>query len=541
MLSAWLNPLLMEDFPFISLCCIVCGACCLMQLTTVVCRAMKLQFSLRQKITLGYLGYYAVALLIIALSLFTYIELRLIEQKVLVGERITELFDATLEIRRFEKNYFLYRQDADFLEGKRYAAIVDKLLESDAADFSVLASAPRILALKNEVRAYRALMAEYVQGDAADMRQVELLEGKIRKIGKDIVMIAGGMAATERRMIRASLDRFRAILVVSIALLSLLMVAIGWMLSRMVVRPLKHMDRCVEAVSSGRFDKLAAPSEDREIISITQAFNHMIGELELRQKRLLRSERLASLGTMLAGVAHELNNPLSNISLSCQILLEEVGESDPERKKELLGQIDEQTERARNIVRALLDFARDKPGRRERVPLAALFDETILFLKGETPPGVRVVTEIPADIVLQADRQRLEQAFLNLIKNALEAIGDSGEIRIVATRRRLTREDAVSWLGGNSRFLGKCYPAAEVVDIEIRDCGQGIPDEVLLRIFDPFFTTKEVGRGMGLGLFIVYEIVEEHNGCISVESEVGHGTAFHIRLPLENSAVQQQH
>ncbi|MHB9103327.1 MAG: sensor histidine kinase, partial [Sulfuricella sp.] len=325
---------------------------------------MKHQSSLRQKITLGYLGYYAMALLIIALSLFTYIELRLIEQKIKLGGRITELFDATLEIRRFEKNYFLYRQDADWQEGNRYAAKVVGLLGGNAADFSVLASAPRIAKLRNEVRAYRALMAEYVQ---ADPHQKTLLEAQVRRVGKDVVTMAEGMADAERRMIRESLDRFRATLVVSIVLISLLMVVIGWMLSRLVVRPLRHMDRCVEAVSSGRLDKLVAPSGDREIISITQAFNRMIGELELRQKRLLRSEKLASLGTMLAGVAHELNNPLSNISLSCQILLEEVGDCDPEQGKELLEQIDEQTERARRIVRALLDFARDKPVKREKV------------------------------------------------------------------------------------------------------------------------------------------------------------------------------
>lgn len=497
---------------------------------------MKLQSSLRQKITLGYLGYYVMALLIIALSLFTFIELRMIEQKVVLGERITELFDATLEIRRFEKNYFLYRQDADFQEGKRYATKVVDLIESNAADFSLLASAPRVAALGNEVRAYRELMAEYVKGDTADARQRELLEAQIRKVGKDVVAIAEGMAETERRRIRESLDRFRSILAASIALLSLLMIAVGWALSRMVVRPLKHMDSCVEALSSGRLDKLAAPSEDSEIISITQAFNHMIGELELRQKMLLRSEKLASLGTMLAGVAHELNNPLSNISLSCQILQEEIEESDAARRKELMEQIDEQTERARNIVRALLNFARDKPVKRDKVPLADLFSEVILFLKGETPPGVNIVSEIPADIELPADRQRLEQAFLNLIKNALEAIGAAGEIRITAAKRHLAKGKDVSRPIENHRSIGKCFHGGDAVDIEIRDSGPGIPAEALPHIFDPFFTTKEVGHGMGLGLFIVYEIIDEHNGCISVESEAGHGSVFHIRLPLDSVA-----
>ena len=501
---------------------------------------MKHQSSLRQKITLGYMGYYAIALLIIALSLFTYIELRLIEQKIMVGEHITELFDATLEIRRFEKNYFLYRQPADIQEVTRYASKADELLESSAADFSGLALEPQILKVQNEVRAYRALMEEYVKDDPAGTRQKELLEIQIRKVGKDIVAITERMAGVERSLIRATLDRFRTILLISIALLSLLMIVIGWLLSRMVVRPLRHMDSCVEAVSSGRLDRIIVPSDDSEIISITQAFNHMIGELELRQKRLLRSEKLASLGTMLAGVAHELNNPLSNISLSCQILLEEIGENDLERKKEMLEQIDEQTERARRIVRSLLDFARDKPVKREKIALSSLFDEVLLFLKGETPPGVNIISEIPAEIVLQADRRRLEQAFLNLIKNALEAIGESGEIHIKAARQRLTKESFVAEKGHDTRFLGKCYPGSEAIDIEIRDSGPGIPADILPRIFDPFFTTKDVGKGMGLGLFIIYEIVEEYNGCISVDSEPGRGTSFHIRLPLESVDGAQQ-
>jgi two-component system NtrC family sensor kinase len=494
---------------------------------------MKLQSSLRQKITLGYLGYYVMALLIVALSMFTFLELRLIDNKVTLGEHISELFDATLEIRRFEKNYFLYRQEADLQESKRYAVKVIDLIESNTADFAKLASAPRISALRNDIRAYLALMDEYAGTGTTAAVQTELLDAQIRKAGKDVVTIAEEIAGTERRKIRASLDRFRFILLSSIVLISLLMVAVGWALSRMVARPLKHMDSCVRAVSSGRLDRLATPSEDREFISITQAFNHMLDELELRQKMLLRSEKLASLGTMLAGVAHELNNPLSNTFLSTQILLEEVEENDAARRKELLQQVEEQTVRARNIVCDLLDFARDKPVKRENVLLAPLFEEVILFLRRETASDVRVVTEIAADIELQADRQRLERAFLNFIKNALEAMDETGEIRISAVRRHLSRDSAVSRLDEGDKSLGKCFQEGDAVDIEIRDNGPGIPAEILPRIFDPFFTTKDVGRGMGLGLFIAYGIIEEHGGCILAESEVGRGTVFHIRLPLE--------
>ncbi len=497
---------------------------------------MKLQSSLRQKITLGYLGYYFMALLVVALSLFIYFELRLIEQKIKLGEQITELFDAALEIRRFEKNYFLYRQGADLHEGNRYAAKAEELLDRNAVEFSGLTLAPRLAKLHNEVRMYRALMAEYVRTELADAAHITALEAQIRKTGKVIVTIAEDMAGIERSLIRATLDRLRATLVVSIVLLTLLMTAIGWLLSRLVVRPLQHMDHCVESLASGKLDKLTPPSSDREIVSITQAFNHMIVELELRQKSLVRSEKLAALGTMLAGVAHELNNPLSNISLSCQILLEEINENDPARKAELLEQIDEQTVRARNIVRALLDFARDRPVRREPVALATLLDETIHFLNGDRAPNITIACDIPANIVLQGDRPRLQQAFLNLIKNALHALGDSGNIQIHANLLPHPFDSG----SDDDHAKTKCHSLKEAVDIEIHDNGPGIPSDILPRIFDPFFTTKDVGQGMGLGLFIVHGIIEESGGCITAESQPGQGTSFHIRLPLDHAVAVAQ-
>jgi signal transduction histidine kinase len=304
------------------------------------------------------------------------------------------------------------------------------------------------------------------------------------------------------------------------------------MLSRMVVRPLKHMEESMEAVANGRRDQIDIPSADREIVSLTHAFNHVLQELELRQKHLVRSEKLASLGTLLSGVAHELNNPLSNISSSCQILMEEGEGADHEFGREMLAQIDEQTIRARNIVRSLLDFARDREFKREALPLAGLVAETLRFIKGQVPSRVSVVTDIPADIEIQGDKQRLQQVFLNLIKNALEALEGAGEIAIRAVRRGTAQAEESP---GSFKFLAQCNPAEEAVEIEIRDNGHGIPPEVLPRIFDPFFTTKDVGKGSGLGLFVVYEIIEEHGGCIAAESEQGKGTAFHIRLPLNKA------
>ncbi|MDP2155128.1 MAG: ATP-binding protein [Sulfuricella sp.] len=485
--------------------------------------------SLRQKITFGY---YAIGALIVGLSLFAFVELRLIEGKVLAGEMISDFFDTTLEIRRFEKNYFLYRQPADAAENAAYVARAQRLLQDNFADFSSLTEAARVAVLRDALERYSRLMTEYVRMPVSGAAQSEALESLIRKAGKEVVTIAEEIARVERKRLQSSLERHRYSLIVSIVVLILLVIAIGQVLSRMVARPLKQMEESMEAVANGRRDQIDIPSADREIVSLTNAFNHVLQELELRQKHLVRSEKLASLGTLLSGVAHELNNPLSNISTSCQILIEELESADPEFKRELLVQIDEQTGRARNIVRSLLDFARDREFKRETLPLAGLIAETLRFIKGQVPSRVAIVTDIPADIEIYGDKQRLQQVFLNLIKNAIEALEGAGEIAIHAVRSDAGQAEEAP---GRFKFLAQCNPSEEAVEIEIRDNGHGIPPEVLPRIFDPFFTTKDVGKGSGLGLFVVYEIIEKHGGCIAAESESGKGTAFHIRLPLNKA------
>jgi signal transduction histidine kinase len=306
--------------------------------------------------------------------------------------------------------------------------------------------------------------------------------------------------------------------------LALFMIALGQTLSRRVAQPLQQLEDNVEAISAGKRDTLPLVSQDREIVSITLAFNQMLKELEVRQKHLLRSEKLASLGTLLSGVAHELNNPLSNIWSSCQILQEELNEADPAQQQVLLAQIDEQCERARHIVSSLQDFARERHFTRENFPLRQLVEQTLRFVKAEIPSQVTITLDIADTLYLDADRQRMQQVFLNLIQNALDAISGNGSIDIAARLR--TKSD------GDNGFPADCDVKGDTVDISIRDSGSGMSAECLARIFDPFFTTKDVGHGMGLGLFIVYQIIEEHEGCITASSEEGQGTTFYIRLPL---------
>jgi signal transduction histidine kinase len=490
--------------------------------------------SLRQKITFGY---YLVGTLVVGVALFAFVELRLIELKMLAGAKVYEFFDATLEMRRFEKNLFLYHQAADWHEHDAFAGRARALLRDNAGEFALLAAPQQITSLSAELARYEQLMAEYWRrqegGGSAQ------LEAAIRASGKRIVTLAGDIANTERAALRGALEQHRIKLVAFIAALIVLVIVAGQVLSRMVAHPLKQLEERMDAIAGGSRAKLDIRSGDREIVSLTEAFNRVMHELDLRQKHLVRSEKLASLGTLLSGVAHELNNPLSNISTSCQILIEEGEDGDAQFQRELLTQIDEQTLRARNIVRTLLDFARDREFNREALPLAALIEETLRFIKGQIPARVAIRREIPGGLTLHADKQRLQQVFLNLIKNAVEALEGAGEIVIRAARRAPgsgPARDADGFLQ-----FGHCDNDAETVEIEIQDNGSGIPLEVLPRIFDPFYTTKDVGEGSGLGLFIAFEIIEEHGGCIAVSSVEGQGTTFVVRLPLNLIKEKNHH
>jgi two-component system, NtrC family, sensor kinase len=419
--------------------------------------------SLRRKITVGFS---VIAALVVGLALFSFFELRLAEERIVAGERISEFLNITLEIRRFEKNYFLFRQASDFEENRAYIEQGQILLRDHAASFEAVSSREGIERLATELDHYGKLTSAYTGDDAGEPAAAE-----IRQAGKDIVTVAETMARTERRALQGMLDRHRHLLIGAVVGVALLVVAI--------------------------------------VAMLTPAFNLVMRQLEMRQRQLLRSV-------------------LSNISTSCEILAEEVSHDGTPFEKELLEQIDAETWRARRIVRSLLDYARDREYKREVQPLAVLVEDTLRLVRGRIPAEVQVVVKIPAGMTVSGDRQRLQQVLLNLFGNAIEALGGAGEIGIEARRTMVP-------LPGGGLVFGHCPEQQECVELAVRDNGHGMPADVLPRIFDPFFTTKEVGKGLGLGLFIVFEIVEEHGGCIAVESELNKGTCFRVRLPTGES------
>lgn len=233
-------------------------------------------------------------------------------------------------------------------------------------------------------------------------------------------------------------------------------------------------------------------------------------ELELTQRRLLASERLASMGQLSAGIAHELNNPLGTILIYAHMILKELPEDDPRRED--IQMIASEATRCKNIVRGLLDFARQSRVSKAPADVAALADDVVAIMK---PKAEEVGARLTADVedalpTMTIDADQTKQMLVNLVQNGLDAVAEGGEVAVSA--RRGARPDTV--------------------EISIRDNGCGISEENRRKLFTPFFTTKEPGKGTGLGLAIAYGVAKMHSGDITVESEPGKGTVFSIVLPV---------
>jgi signal transduction histidine kinase len=263
-----------------------------------------------------------------------------------------------------------------------------------------------------------------------------------------------------------------------------------------------------------------------ENTSLYEELRRSYEELKQSQQLLVRQEKLASLGRLAAGLAHELNNPLSSVAGFAEALQRRLAEGQAGQAsgladfREYLGLIQEEVERAATIVRRLLDFARMREPTFEPVGLERVVANAVTFVERSAHLANQriMVAPFPRGAVVHADGQMLQQVFLNLLTNALDAIEGTGEVRIEARLRH----------AGEAKSSGPTW-----IDVMVSDSGSGIAPEHLGKVFDPFFTTKEVGKGTGLGLAICQSIVEQHGGSIEVESEgAGKGATVTVSLPL---------
>ncbi len=257
--------------------------------------------------------------------------------------------------------------------------------------------------------------------------------------------------------------------------------------------------------------------DDKNVIrGIILVFQDITKLVEMEEK-IRRQEQLAMVGSLAAGIAHEIRNPLASLSGSIQVLQGELDLKGDEQH--LMNIVVRETDRLNTIITEFLDYARPQTLQVEQILLSSILDETILLLKNsrDCKEGIAIKVEVDPHVVIKADAQRMRQVFWNLLINSCQAMPDGGEIT-VSTLTSSSPEGDATWC-----------------EIVIQDTGCGISREYLDKIFEPFFTTKT--RGTGLGLAIVNRIIEDHGGIIDVKSEVGSGTKFRIRLPVLEEAV----
>ena len=493
--------------------------------------AMVFDFSsLQGKITSAYLTLVisTAALGIIALS-----GLLFLERQVTEGKVVSDLKGAVLEMRREEKNLFLYADTEALFRADEQAALSQEILQLNNTVLGAIMGDSGPLTMKQTLKVYRSQLGNW-QGTSG--RDRESLQDEIRKLGHRIYLSVESLADQERRLLEAAVRGSQWFLFISLFLIGLSIYIVGRQLMRVAVTPLKQLESSLMPIAKGHFNHLVPPSTDREFITFTEAFNRMLKELQIRQKRMLQSDKLASLGILAAGVAHELNNPLSNISSSCQLLSEELTDAHPDQLRIWLKQIDSETERGRNIVRTLLDFGSKRIFEKHRLRLLDIINDTRLII-GNTlkQNAVKLTLNIPDDLSLDADKQRIQQLFINLVQNALHAGGRGVHLRISA----MLCERGVPLIPEGAEVAGdlKCISGQDrrFLEILVADDGPGIPRERLSRVFDPFYTTSEPGHGVGLGLFIVQEIVREHDGCLAIASRPGKGTQVILLFPHGDS------
>ncbi|MFH1707905.1 MAG: cache domain-containing protein [Planctomycetota bacterium] len=352
-----------------------------------------------------------------------------------------------------------------------------------------------------------------VKGDVIGILYVGLLEKKYTDMKKEgmldllAVTVAGAIAA----------------------------LGISMFLAGTIVKPVISLRRGVEAIERGDFDCDVEVATTDEIGALAASFNHVKDELKKtyqklqgrveaadeslkaaylqlkeKQQQLVQAERLASMGQLSAGVAHELNNPLGTILLHSHILLKRYRD-DAEAARDLKLIADE-SNRCKNIVRGLLDFGQQSRVARIPTDVGGLVTAVIGVMKsGPAAAGIRFRTEIAAGLPeATVDRDQIRQVLIIILENAVKAVDPAaGEIVCSVTRREAT-----------GRFV-----------ITVRDNGCGIPEANLSKLFTPFFTTRELGQGTGLGLAIAYGIIKMHGGSITVDSRPGAGAVFTVELP----------
>jgi len=441
----------------------------------------------------------------------------LVTQKLHIIISKNRLMNTILEARRYEKNYFLTLHVKNLAEALGYAKTSHNYLDQIIVQYGRYVATKDLDVTVRNLQEYEELLEEVAlyhkehfspaagESFSAGIREYQKT---VRNLANKITQDIEFMVTRESQDINKIITEARVFLFVGTIGAFIICITVAGFLVYQVNRPLDRISRAVRKITKGDYTNIPQLGSGDEFDALVDSLNHMIYEINRRNEQLIQSEKMASLGTLTSGVAHELNNPLNNISTSIQIVLEELEEGNIDQQKELLTEAEQQTERARDIVKSLLEFSRQHTFRTEPVDMKTLVSQTIKLVKSEMPSNVEVVVNVPDNMEALIDFQRIEQVLINLIFNAVQAMEGGGVLKISAFRVRESGE----------------------MCLQVQDTGHGIPREDIHKIFNPFFSSKE--KGSGLGLSVSHGIIEQHGGRIEVQSTVGEGSTFSLYLPL---------
>jgi signal transduction histidine kinase len=446
----------------------------------------QVNVSIKTKLILGFLSIIVLIGIIGAGAVINFSKVNQISY--LVGEvyglveRCSDQIEiAILECRRAEKNFFLRQED-------KYIKRVQDEVERIRSNIKRIKGVESYIEIPVSLDKINELTTEYLKefNKAVKLPKENISENiPLVFVGRELQSLAPKMAEDARNKVKEEIEK---------------------------ISETKETTRIMIAIAV----TIAS------IIALVIGFFRDISELARLQKQLIQAEKLASVGRLAAGVAHEINNPLTGILTYGHFLKKKAGEINLVQEYSEI--IINETMRCRKIIRGLLDFARQPESEKKLTDINKIVKDTLLLIEHQASmKNVKILTELNEQLpMITVDSNQIQEVFMNIILNALDAMPDGGLLTISS--------DSLPSFGGAG--VGSIVDG-RYIEIKFTDTGCGIPEENLNKLFDPFFTTKKVGEGTGLGLFVSHGIIEEHNGTIEVQSEIGKGSTFVVKLPVE--------
>jgi len=448
--------------------------------------------------------------LILLIGLFAIQNMNNVLTKLRFVEIADDLNASFLEMRISEKNYFLYGDTGTLLEIKEKIKSAGIAIEDEKKDIVRAVGSGSLSQMREYLKEYAGAVDIIIQYPSRDSRT----ETMLRTAGKTLREFSQTMTKLERERMNDIIARSKKILLYSFWAIFASAILVSHFISQKILASLREIEKMTMYISKGDFRKIDEVRPKDEFGSVINAINFMSEELSHREEEIIQSKKLASIGILTAGVAHELTNPLNNISMMAQNFIEYYDSLSTEERIGLMSKVEGETERIQEIVKNLLDFSKPKEANLQETNVNSVITKTMNLVQNMLDVSnintkLGLAENLPA---IHLDSHQIQQVLVNLITNAVQAMSSGGAL----------------FIGSRPGRKG------DSIEITVKDSGRGISPEFLPHIFDPFFSTKG-DVGTGLGLSVSYGIIKKHKGEIRVESKPGVGTTFTIELPVNRT------